>query len=403
MPVCEASDAANATSVGFERGVHRSSRSCLLRNSRNTAGQLFQAHRGLVNRLPSNLRDRTGNNSRSKAYSTAVPQPQRQNAGSKTQSEQLSHACTALLSEGAASARAPEPLAPPASQAGISLSGLTCQHATASLQQAGQARPASCPAAYQDVHRSASASLTVTAPAAYSAAPRSSPAVQPSVLAAAPSRRHQGARQKASSHLSLPLGAPSQGPYQAYQAWSEPEGCTSDSHVPSTAAAAAASKGQSALHGSAAGVSESSTSTTISTESLLQVCLCLSHIFSRPRHVHDLSMLSPLSGRVQGEVRLVCDVGLDQPHAATCAEPAAQPGGAGLREHCRPAPADHQQDPTGRCTAPATGGCPLRGPTALPCRSWPGCSLLSCVRTCQTPMSTAVQILREHVWGARMP
>lgn len=289
VPVGEASDAANATSVGFERGVHHSSRSCLLRNSRNTAGQLFQAHRGVVNRLPSSLSDRTGNNSRSKAYSTEVPQPQRQNAGSKTQSEQLSHACTALLSEGAASARAPEPLAPPASQAGISLSGLTCQQATASSQQAGQARPASCPAAYQNVHRSASASLTVTAPDAYSAAPRSSLAVQPSVLAAVPSRRHQGARQKASSDLSLPLGAPSQGPYQAYQARSEPEGRTSDSHVPSTAAAAAAaSKGQSALYGSAAGVSESGTSTTISTESLLQVCLCLSHISSRPGHVHDL-------------------------------------------------------------------------------------------------------------------
>ena len=64
----------------------------------------------------------------------------------------------------AASVRAPEPLAPPASQAGISLSGLTRQHATASLQQAGQARPASCPAAYQDTHRSASASLIATPP-----------------------------------------------------------------------------------------------------------------------------------------------------------------------------------------------------------------------------------------------
>ena len=277
VPVCEASDAANATSVGFERGVNRS-RSCPWKNRRNPTGQLSQADSGHFSRLPCDSNDRTGNNCRSKAYSTEVPHPQHQKAGSKTQCKQLSHARTALLSEVAASARAPGPLAPPASQAGIILSGLTCQHATAPLQQAGQARPASCPAAYQDAHRSASACLTAMPPAAYSATPRSSPAVQPSVLAAVPSRRHQRARQEASSDLSLPLGAPSQGPFHVDQARSEPEGRTSNSHVPLTAAAAAAaaaaaSKGHSALCSSAAGVSDSSTSTTIYTESLLQVCL----------------------------------------------------------------------------------------------------------------------------------
>ena len=35
----------------------------------------------------------------------------------------------------------------------------------------------------------------------------------------------------------------------------------------------------------------------------------------------------------------------------------------------------------------------LRGRTALPCRSWPGRSLLSCVQTCPTPMSTALHVL----------